>query len=169
MNNLSAYEKRILNLMQKDNFRGLSKSNVMQLASILDKVDPEVAQSIVSQMPEVVKSYVSVFTKGIESINAGTFSCIQTEDDIIKFYQKEIVKDGIAFEERQYFTEKMENAIIRKEQKDIENKEMTLKILKLCTIGVIATVSIFIGRTTIKLHWKIMLSDVFKDTYILKN
>lgn len=44
--------------MKKDNFRGISKSNVMQLVSILDKVDPEVAKAIIAQMPEAVRGVV---------------------------------------------------------------------------------------------------------------
>ena len=58
MNNLSTAEKRALELMQKENFRGISKDNVMQLVSILHKVDPEVAKVIIAQMPEVVKGVV---------------------------------------------------------------------------------------------------------------
>ena len=58
MNNLTTSEKRALEFMQKDNFRGISKNNVMQLMSILDKVDPEVAKSLIAQMPEVVKGVV---------------------------------------------------------------------------------------------------------------
>ena len=34
MNNLTAAEKRALELMQKENFRGISKDNVMQLVLI---------------------------------------------------------------------------------------------------------------------------------------
>ena len=74
MNNLTTSEKRALEFMQKDNFRGISKNNVMQLMSILDKVDPDVAKSLIAQMPEVVKgvvenekAYAGVLTKGIES------------------------------------------------------------------------------------------------------
>lgn len=75
MNALSIAEKKALELMQKDNFRGISKDNVMQLMSILDKVDPEVAKSIIAQLPEAIrgsveleKAYSTALTKGMESI-----------------------------------------------------------------------------------------------------
>jgi hypothetical protein len=60
MNALSIAEKKALELMQKDNFRGISKDNVMQLMSILDKVDPEVAKNIIAQLPEAIRGSVEL-------------------------------------------------------------------------------------------------------------
>ncbi len=42
--------------MKKENFRGISKDNVMQLVSILDKVDPEVAKALIAQIRLTVSS-----------------------------------------------------------------------------------------------------------------
>ena len=96
MESLSKAEKRALDLMKKESFRGISKDNVMQLVSILDKVDPEVAKAIILQMPEVVRgvveneiAYANVLEKGIESCNTSTNSCFQTEDEIVKALQKQ--------------------------------------------------------------------------------
>ena len=90
MNALSIAEKKALELMQKDNFRGISKDNVLQLMSILDKVDPEVAKSIIAQLPEAIRgsvelerAYSNVLTKGMESIESTAVTCFETEDDII--------------------------------------------------------------------------------------
>ncbi len=165
MNNLSTAEKRALELMQKDNFRGISKDNVMQLVSILDKVDPEVAKAIIAQMPEVVKgvvenekAYTSVLTKGIESCDSSTSSCFQTEDDIVKALQKEIEKEDTTFEQKQYYFEKMAEAAERKEGKDSEHKNMVLTILKYggeaLAIGLMITAGIFIGKADIKFPLK---------------
>lgn len=165
MNNLSTAEKRALELMQKDNFRGISKDNVMQLVSILDKVDPEVAKAIIAQMPEVVngvvekeKAYASVLTKGIESCDTSTSSCFQTEDDIVKALQKEIDKEDTTFEQKQYYFEKMAEAAERKEGKDSEHKNMVLTILKYggeaLAIGLMIMAGIFIGKADIKFPLK---------------
>ena len=165
MNNLSTAEKRALELMQKDNFRGISKDNVMQLVSILDKVDPEVAKAIIAQMPEVVKgvvenekAYASVLTKGIESCDTSTSSCFQTEDDIVKALQKEIDKEDTTFEQKQYYFEKMAEAAERKEGKDSEHKNMVLTILKYggeaLAVGLMITAGIFIGKADIKFPLK---------------
>ena len=161
MNNLTTSEKRALELMQKENFRGISKNNVMQLVSILDKVDPEVAKSLIAQMPEVVKgvvenekAYAGVLAKGIESCDMSTLSCFHTEDDIVKALQKEIDKEDTTFEQKQYYFEKMAESAERKEHKDTEHKNIVLTILKYggeaLMIGLIITAGIFIGKADIK-------------------
>ncbi len=162
MNNLSAAEKKVLDLMNKDNFRGISKDNVMQLVSIIDKVDPEVAKALIAQMPEVIKgvienekAYAGVLTKGIESCDNSIVSCFQTEDEIVKSLQKEIDKEETTFEQKQYYFDKMAEAAERKEHKDTEHKEMIKSVLKYggeaLAIGLIITAGIFIGKADIKL------------------
>lgn len=162
MDNLIIAEKRVLDLMKKDNFRGISKDNVMQLVSILDKVDPEVAKTLIAQMPEVVKgvienekAYAGVLTKGIESCDVSTKSCFQTEDDIVKALQKEIDKEEATFEQKQYYFDRMAEAAERKERKDAEHKEIVMTILKYggeaLALGLIITAGIFIGKADIKL------------------
>ncbi len=165
MNNLSTDEKRALDLMKKDNFRGISKENVMQLVSILDKVDPDVAKTIISQMPEVIRgvvenerAYTGVLEKGIESYNTSTISCFQTENEIIKTLQKEIDKEETTFEQKQYYFNKMAEAAVRKEGKDTEHKNMVQTILKYggeaISIGLMITAGIFIGKADFKLPVK---------------
>ena len=160
MNNLTTSERKALELMQKKNFRGISKDNVMQLVSILDKVDPEVAKSLIAQMPEVVKgvvenekAYAGVLTKGIESCDMSTSSCFQTEDDIVKALQKEIDKEDTTFEQKQYYFEKMAEAAERKEHKDTEHKNIVVTILKYggeaLMICLVITAGIFIGKADI--------------------
>ena len=130
MNALSIAEKKALELMQKDNFRGISKDNVMQLMSILDKVDPEVAKNIIAQLPEAIrgsveleKAYSTALTKGIESTAS---SCFQTEDEIIQSLKKEVEREDTTFEQKQFYYEKMEAAAIRKESKETEHRDTIL-------------------------------------------
>lgn len=137
MNNLTMQEKEALSMMQKDNFKNLSKKNVMQLVTILDKVDPEVAKTIVQQFPEVAKmsvelgkGYDGLLAKGLESSEWSTKVCYGTEDEIIQVAKKEIEKEGTSFEEKKYFFEKMEDAAKRKEAKDSEHKLNVNQILR---------------------------------------
>ena len=166
MTNLTPAERTALDLMKKDNFRGISKDNVMQLMSILDKVDPEVAKALIAQIPEAVrgvieaqKNYTEILSKGIESAEHGTADCFQTEDDLIKSLQHEAEKDGVTFEEKKFYYEKMEDAAKRKESKDTEHKNMLLSILKyggqVLFMGLIVTAGFFLGRTDIALPGKV--------------
>ncbi len=156
-NSLSDPEKRALEIMKKDNFRGISKKNVMQFVSILDKVDPEVAKAIIAQMPEVVKgvvenekAYAGILAKCTESCGKSTSSCFQTEDDIVKALQKEIDKEDTTFEQKQYYFEKMEAAAERKEKKDSEHKNTILTIAKYggqaIIMGLFISAGLYLGK-----------------------
>lgn len=158
---LSPEDKRALDLMRKDNFRGISKDNVLQLISILDKVNPEVAKDLIAQMPEAIrgvieseKTYANLLTTGIESIKSSTESCSETEDSIIQSLREQAEKDNTSFEEKKFYYEKMAEAAERKEMKDTENKKVILTILRhgreVLTLGLCVTACIFIGRADIK-------------------
>ena len=162
MTNLTSEEKKALDLMKKDSFRGISKDNVLQLISILDKVDPDVAKEIIHQIPdavrgiiEVEKGYSELLNKGVESIDQSVASCYQSEDAIIQSLRQEIDKQGATFEEKKYYYEKMEDAAKRKEAKDTEHKNYIMNILdnggKAIFLGLLFTAGLFLGRTSIAL------------------
>ena len=161
MNALSIAEKKALELMQKDNFRGISKDNVMQLKSILDKVDPEVAKSIIAQLPEAIrgsveleKAYSTALTKGMESIESTASSCFQTEDEIIQSLKKEVEREDTTFEQKQFYYEKMEAVAIRKESKETEHRDTILTILRYggeaLLFGLGFCACLFLGKADLK-------------------
>ena len=161
MNALSIAEKKALELMQKDNFRGISKDNVMQLMSILDKVDPEVAKSIIAQLPEAIrgsveleKAYSTALTKGMESIESTASSCFQTEDEIIQSLKKEVEREDATFEQKQFYYEKMEAVAIRKESKETEHRDTILTILRYggeaLLFGLGFCACLFLGKADLK-------------------
>ena len=162
MNALSIAEKKALELMQKDNFRGISKDNVMQLMSILDKVDPEVAKSIIAQLPEAIrgsveleKAYSAALAKGMESIESTASSCFQTEDGIIQSLKKEVEREDTTFEQKQFYYEKMEAAAIRKESKETEHRDTILTILRYggeaLLFGLGFCACLFLGKANLKI------------------
>ena len=162
MNALSIAEKKALELMQKDNFRGISKDNVMQLMAILGKVDPEVAKSIIAQLPEAIrgsveleKAYSTALTKGMESIESTASSCFQTEDEIIQSLKKEVEREDTTFEQKQFYYEKMEAAAIRKESKETEHRDTILTILRYggeaLLFGLGFCACLFLGKADLKI------------------
>lgn len=161
-NNESVAERKALNLMGKENFQGISKSNVMQMFSILDKIDPEVAKELIAQIPEAVggfvedvKQYTGLLTKGIDSCNESTASCFQTEDEIINSLKAEMDKEGTTFEQKQYYIDKINEAAERKEAKDTEHKEqisMHLRHGKEVTVFCMVVIAgLFLNKAEIKL------------------
>ena len=161
MNNLST-EKEALAIMRKDNFRGISKDNVMQLMSIINKLEPETAKALIAQFPQVIAGIVTVeqlyndlLKAGISSIDQSTNSCFDSEDAIIAFLQKEASKDGVSFEEKKFYCEQMEKAVQRKEAKETEHNTLIQNILTVAKGvvigGVLITAGIVMDKVDIKL------------------
>ena len=150
MYRLTPDEAHVLDLLKKDNFRGISKDNVMNVVSIFNKVDPEVAKALIAQMPEAIrgmveieKLYADLLGKGVDSCSASTASCCSSEDKIID-----------TCVEKQYFVNKMEDAVIRKEAKDTEHKETIITVIKYGGMalgaGLLFVAGMFFGNTNIK-------------------
>ena len=69
----------VLNLMQRKDFKNISKNEVINLASKLGELNPEVARDIIAQFPEVVtllnntvSEYKSVLEEIIRSDDSST-------------------------------------------------------------------------------------------------
>ena len=136
MNSLTPNERHTLELLKKDNFRGVTKDNVTEVVSIFEKLDPEVAKALIEQLPEAVKGMVEIerlysdlLTKGVDSCYATANSCFNTEDKIVDVLAEEAKKD-IPFEQKQYYVDQMVGAAVRKEKKDTEHRDTLDKVFK---------------------------------------
>lgn len=64
-------EKEVLELMNRTDFKNLSKVDAMTIASKFDDMDPEVAKAIIAQYPEfsrVLQSALTEFSKSIGGV-----------------------------------------------------------------------------------------------------
>lgn len=145
MKSLTPNEVHTLELFKKDNFRGVTKDNVLVLTSIFEKLDPEVAKALIEQLPEAVKGmveieqlYSNLLIKGVESCYLTANSCFNTEDKIVDVLAEEVKKD-IPFEQKQYFVDQMVGAASRKGKKDTEHRAI---ITEICKCGLMA---LFLG------------------------
>ena len=75
-------EKKVLKKLGITDFRHLTKEKVIKMASILDKMDPEVAKKALEQFPEFANTarellgeYREFFEKGIEANNQSVKEC----------------------------------------------------------------------------------------------
>ena len=83
-------EKQFLALLDRTNFKNLSKNDVITYASKLNELRPEVAMQVVAQYPELVKLIQSVMIeckemleKVIESDDASINRVYDTTDKVI--------------------------------------------------------------------------------------
>ena len=128
-----------------DNFRQLSKNNVMEFASCLDKMDPEVAMKALEQFPEysktmqeIAKEYKAFAEKALTSNDDSVKNVYAGMMSVITTLQKELEKENLSFEEKKYILEKMEEQTSMMGELDENNKNFILKTLGIVSGGLLA-------------------------------
>lgn len=156
-------EQKVLEKLGIEDFRHLSKDKVIMMASMLDRMEPEVAKKAIEQFPqfsdtmkELLLDYKNVLDKELnentESVNSFYESCNAT----ISSLQKLLEKDDLEFEERKYIIDKMIEINKMKGEKDSENKKFitAMAVIGAVTIGAVASVlsSTLGGNTKLELN-----------------
>ena len=108
-------EYNVLKKLGINDFGQLKRENCMHFASILDKMDPKVAQKALEQFPEFAKTskeilceYRDIIDRGILSNDASMKAVYDAYNSIMVSLQKELDKDCLTFEEKKSILEKME-------------------------------------------------------------
>ncbi len=135
-------EKKVLKKLGIEDFRHLTKDKVMVMASMLDKMEPEVAKKALEQFPEfsgtmreVFKEYKISLDKGLEANDKSVISYYAACDAIISSCQKELERENLSFDEKQTIFDRMMEVANMKGAKDTENKKF---IATMCMLGVSA-------------------------------
>lgn len=128
-------EKQILSLMERTDFRNLSKNNVLSYASKLNELRPEVAQQVIAQFPELVKliqstmvEYKDILEKIVASDDESTnqvYGIINKEVDSASDSRKEFIE--YAYKVRDDLSKCLDNPNLTPEQqKDILDRQMEI-------------------------------------------
>lgn len=75
-------EKEVLSMMERTDFRNLSKMDIISFASKLGELRPEIAKAVLAQYPEFVKLMQSALTEYRNIIN----SLVESDDASLKGY-----------------------------------------------------------------------------------
>ncbi len=143
----SLTEQKVLKKLEIEDFRHLTKDKIVKMASMLDKMDPEVAKKAIEQFPnfsntmkEILTEYKMSLDKALNSNDESVKSYYDSCDAIISTCQKELEKDNLTFEQRREIVEQMIIVARMKGDKDFENKKFiaTLAIAGLTAIGMTA-------------------------------
>lgn len=128
-------EKQVLTLMDKTNFKNLSKTDVMSFASKLNELRPEVAQQVLEQFPELAKlikssmvEYKEVLEEIIASDNESTkqvYDILNKELEALLESRKEYIE--FADKVRSDLSKCLDNPNLTPEQqKEILDREMEI-------------------------------------------
>lgn len=103
-------EQKVLEKLNIDDFRHLTKDKIITMASMLDEMDPEVAKKALEQFPqfsnevkEILTGYKDTLDKDLESNRESVQLYYDSCKTIIKALEKQLDKENLSFEERSYF------------------------------------------------------------------
>ena len=128
-------EKQILSLMERTDFRNLSKNDVLSYASKLNELRPEVAQQVIAQFPELAKliqstmiEYKDILERIVASDDESTnqvYGIINKEVDSTSESRKEFIE--YADKVRADLSKCLDNLNLTPEQqKDILDRQMEI-------------------------------------------
>lgn len=142
-------EQKVLKKLGIDDFRHLSKDKVITMASILDKMDPEVAKKALDQFPdfantvkEILEGYKDTLDKGLVSNDESLKAFYDIHKAIIASLHKELDKDGLTFEQKKYIMEQMKEFSEKVDKKDSENKRFIAALTTLGSVVILGGIGI---------------------------
>lgn len=158
-------EQKVLKKLDIEDFRHLTKNKVITMASMLDKMEPEVAKKALEQFPEfantakeILADYKEILDKGLESNKESVQSYYDSCKSIITTLQKQLEDKNLLFEERKYIVDKMLEVAKMMGEKDSENKRFIsiMAVISGITVSVIgvALASALGGDTKMEINNK---------------
>lgn len=162
-------EQKVLKKLGIEDFRHLTKDKVITMASMLDKMDPEVAKKALEQFPcfsntvkEILTRYKDTLDKGLESNGESVQSYYDLCKSIIEGLQKQIDDEKLSFEEKKYIIDKMLEISKMMHEKDSENKKF------IATMAVVGTAAVCVATAALTSalggNTKIQINDINKLT-----
>lgn len=155
-------EQQVLKKLGISDFRHITKDKVMDFASMLQSMEPEVAKKALEQFPEfakmtleVMSEYKGVLEKSLDENSASSKQCFDIYNTVLDTLKTCVDKENLPFEEKKYYLDKMMEIAKMAESKDTENKKLNWGIISAGAVAVIAVVgigaSLLGGNTSFKL------------------
>lgn len=154
-------EQKVLKKLGIPDFRHLTKGKVIAMASLLDKMDPEVAKKALDQFPDFAKTtkemllgYKDTLEKTMDSNSESVKAYYDSCNTRIVALQQMLSDEALSFEQKKYIIEEMANISKEIGGKDSENKKFLATLaaiggfVAVASIGILAAV--LGGNTTIK-------------------
>ncbi|KGK87385.1 hypothetical protein [Clostridium sp. HMP27] len=128
-------EKQFLSLMERTDFKNLSKNDVLSYASKLSELRPEVAQQVLAQFPELVKLIQSSMVEYKEILEKIIVSDDDSTNQVYGILNKELEGSHESRKEYIVFADKVRSDLSKcldnpnltqEQQKEIIDREMEI-------------------------------------------
>lgn len=152
-------EKQVLKKLDIPDFRHMTKEKIIRFASLMPKMEAEVAKKALEQFPE----FTSLSSDAISSLKEMVEKVCKSNDDSTKrFYdscdlmistlQNELERDNINADDKRYIIDQMHQVVIEIGKKDSENKLYYLKLIGevcICIGGVVLSAASLLGGESV--------------------
>lgn len=133
--NRTLTEANVLKKLDIEDFRHLTKDKVITMASMLDRMDPEVAKKALEQFPEFAKTtkemlieYKDTLDKGLQNNKDSVQAYYDACQSIIDSLQKQLENNDLSFEQRKEIIDQMLEITKMMGIKDTENKKFIVRM-----------------------------------------
>lgn len=148
-------EEKVLKKLDIPDFRHLTKDKVITMASMLNKMDPEVAKKALEQFPnfantakEMLVEYKDILDKSLESNRESVQSYYQACHAELQVLGNLLEDENLTFDERKYFVDTMLEITKTMGLKDSENKKFLTNMAMIggfVVVGLAAVLAITLG------------------------
>ena len=158
----SLTEQKVLKKLGIPDFRHVTKEKVMDFASLLDRMDPQVAMKAIQQFPDFAKTtlsaleeYKSVMDKTLDANDKSTQRCYDIYDEVISALKTCATKDDIPFEEKRYYIESMKEVAQIAGAKDNDNKKFQWGIIGIGALAVLSAIGVTASALGVEFNIKL--------------
>lgn len=152
-------EVQVLKKLDIPDFRHLSKNKVVAFASMIPKMDPEVAKKALEQFPnfastslDIMKEYRGILEQAMQDDQDSTQVCYDMYGRVMDSLESMLHQDDLTFDEKAYILNQMKEVADEVSRKDSEKANMRLKILGIVggvAAGIVAVLGSVLGSNVI--------------------
>lgn len=144
-------EMQVLKKLDIPDFRHLTKDKVIEFATMVPRMNPEVAKKALEQFPnfastslDVMKEYRTILEKSMDQDQESAHVCYDMYGRVMKALEKILEEDNLTFEEKTYILSEMKQVADGVSRKDLEKTNARMKVISIAS-GVAAAVVAILG------------------------
>lgn len=144
-------EAEVLKKLDIPDFRYITKDKVIALATMIPKMDSEVAKKAIEQFPnfsstslEIMKEYKSILEQAVQENKEGTQMLYDMYNRVMNCYEKVLIEDNPTFDEKMCILDRMKEITDEMHKIENEKENARLKIVGIAS-GVVTTVVAVLG------------------------
>lgn len=144
-------EMQVLKKLDIPDFRHLTKDKVIAFATMIPRMNPEVAKKALEQFPnfasvsfEIMKEYREIIEQSMDDERESTQVCYDMYDRVMVSLEKMLDEENLSFEEKTYILNQMKEVSIEVSKKDSEKSNNRIKLIGIVS-GVIAGMVTILG------------------------